>query len=100
MTMGQRHKHADVIIAWAEGADVQVWDEGAKCWCGVVPSTPYFMGDKYRIKPSPKKYRVALLRNRDEEPRALAANSQETADNLETMPYFVRWLTDWIDYEE
>jgi len=26
--MGQRHKHADVIIAWAEGKDVQVWDRG------------------------------------------------------------------------
>ena len=100
MTMGQRHKHADVIIAWAEGADVQVWYEGAKCWYDVVKIIPFFMGDKCRIKPSPKKYRVALLRNRDEEPRALAANSQETADNLETMPYFVRWLTDWIDYEE
>ena len=97
--MGQRHKHADVIIAWAEGADVQVWDEGAKCWCGVVPSTPYFMGDKYRIKPSPKKYRVALLKD-DSESYALAANNQAYADIVEFREDFVRWLTDWIDYEE
>lgn len=25
--MGQRHKHADMIIAWAEGKAVQVWDK-------------------------------------------------------------------------
>ena len=34
--MGQRHKHADVIIAWAEGEDVQIWDDRAKRWWGVL----------------------------------------------------------------
>ena len=98
--MGQRHKHADVIIAWAEGKDVQVWDEGAKCWCDIVKAIPFFMGDKYRIKPPAKKYRVALFRHAGEEPLAVAANSQVTADSLEPTPRFVRWLTDWVEYEE
>jgi hypothetical protein len=30
--MGQRHKHADVIIARAEGKDVQIWNDVAKRW--------------------------------------------------------------------
>ena len=98
--MKQRHKHADVIVAWAEGEDVQVWDEGAKCWCDVVTAIPLFMGDKYRVKPPPKKYRVALFRHAGEEPLAVVANSQVISDNFEHLLGFVRWLTDWIEYEE
>ena len=95
--MGQRHKHADVIIAWAEGKDVQIWDDRAKRWWGVL--TPSFYEDrKYRIKPPAKKYRVALFL--DEAPQAVAANSQATADHFESRPNFARWLTDWIEYEE
>ena len=97
--MSKRHKHADVIIAWAEGEDVQVWDEGAKCWCD-VKEAPSFMGEKYRVKPSPKKYRVALFRHAGEEPFAVVANSQVISDSFEPLLGFVRWLTDWIEYEE
>lgn len=99
--MGQRHKHADVIIAWAEGKDVQVWDERAKCWCDIVKSIPFFVEDwEYRIKPPAKKYRVALFRRHDYEPLAAVANSSEVAENYESVPDFVRWLTDWVEYEE
>ena len=98
--MGQRHKHADVIIAWAEGKDVQVWDDGAKRWCDVVASIPFFMGDKYRVKPPPKKYRVALFRRHNYDPLVVACNSSEVAENYESTPNFVRWLTDWVEYEE
>ena len=99
--MRQRHKHADVIIAWAEGAGVQVWDRGPKRWCDVKTSTPIFVEDwEYRVKPPAKKYRVALLHKYKEEPLVVAANSQSTADSFEFLPNFVRWLTDWVEYEE
>ena len=98
--MGQRHKHADVIIAWAEGKDVQVRDEGTKRWYDVVPGNPIFSEDReYSIKPPSKKYRVALLKD-DSESYALAANNQAYADIIEFREDFVRWLTDWVDYEE
>ena len=100
--MGQRHKHADVIIAWAEGKDVQVWDDGAKCWFDVVTATPRFMRDKYRVKPPPKKYRVALFRFSSEAASTYTActDIQEEADSYEQHRSFVRWLTDWVEYEE
>ena len=100
--MNQRHKHADVIIAWAEGEDVQVWDEGTKRWYNIVGKFPLFNEDReHRIKPPAKKYRVALFRKyKDDELLVAAANSQVTADDYETMPDFVRWLTDWVEYEE
>ena len=99
--MKQRHKHADVIIAWAEGKDVQVQDEGTNRWYDVGGKFPIFNEDReHRIKPPAKKYRVALFRHAGEEPLAVTANSQMTADNFEPLLGFVRWLTDWIEYEE
>ena len=97
--MGQRHKHADVIIAWAEGEDVQVWDRGPKRWCDVVKAIPFFMADKYRIKPPPKKCRVALF-NDNGTIYTSAADMPEDVEFYEKDTGFVRWLTDWIEYEE
>ena len=97
--MGQRHKHADVIIAWAEGKDVQVWNPVNNRWETVEKRTPDFLeGNTHRIKPPAEKYRVALFL--DEAPQAVAANSQATADHFESRPNFARWLTDWIEYAE
>ena len=96
--MGQRHKHADVIIAWAEGKDVQVWDKNNERWCDMVLANPDFMADKYRIKPPAKKYRVALFNNGSI--YTSTADTQEDVDFFEAAHGFIRWLTDWIEYEE
>lgn len=98
--MGQRHKHADVIIAWAEGKDVQVWDRGPKRWCDVKTSTPIFVEDwKYRIKPPAKKYRVALFESDTSVYYTGTADTPEDANLYEKGRNFVRWLTDWVEYE-
>ena len=97
--MGQRHKHADVIIAWAEGEDVQIWDDVAKRWWGVM--NPSFYEDReYRIKPPAKKYRMALFDLHCETSFAKAANNEFEAGEYEKSRNFIRWLTDWIEYEE
>ena len=46
-----RHKHADLIIAWANGAEIEVYDELDKTWTLVHRNDPNWCGDKYRIKP-------------------------------------------------
>ena len=96
--MKQRHKHADAIIAWAEGKDVQVWDDIKDMWDDLTVEAPTFTFKKYRLKPPPKKYRVALFNNG--EAYTSAADTQEGADFFEKDSEFVRWLTDWIEYEE
>ena len=95
--MTQRHKHADVIIAWANGAEVEyksILDGG---W--VKAKTPGWLENyEYRVKPPAKKYRVALFKDPDY--YTSTADKQEDAAYYETCSVFVRWLTDWIEYEE
>ena len=99
--MGQRHKHADVIIAWAEGKDVQVWDDIKDMWDDVTVEAPTFTFKKYRLKPPPKKYRVALFKDGfSGDTHTNTAETLNEAESYEAVPNFVRWLTDWIEYEE
>lgn len=48
-----RHIHHDLIIAWAKGAKIEIYNESAKVW---VPSKcpAWSTICKYRIKPEPK----------------------------------------------
>ena len=98
--MGQRHKHADVIIAWVEGAEIEHRASPDHPWRPMTNTSSWYgHGDvEYRIKPPAKKYRVALFES-DSESYALAANNQAYADIIEFRGDFVLWLTDWIEYE-
>ena len=100
--MKQRHKHADVIIAWANGAEIEHRAGPDRPWLPMTNTSSWYGYDdvEYRIKPPAKKYRVALFRHAGEAPDAVVANSQAIADSLEAMPSFDRWLTDWVEYED
>jgi hypothetical protein len=48
-----KHKHADLIHAWADGAQIQWRDSKYEPWSDL--KTPNWIGDcEYRIKPEPK----------------------------------------------
>ena len=101
MNMGQRHKHADVIIAWAEGKAVQVRDEGTNRWYDIKGKFPLFNEDReHRIKPPANKYRVALFESGTSIYYTSTADTLEDAEFYEKDIGFIRWLTDWIEYEE
>lgn len=95
--MGQRHKHADVVIAWANGAEIEARSSADRKW--VVARNPTWWADvEYRVKPG-KKYRVALF-NDNGNIYTSTADTPEDAEFYEKAIGFVRWLTDWIEYEE
>ena len=48
-----RHKHADEIIAWANGAEIQLYHTDTEKW--VDAPTPLWFECKYRIKPEPNR---------------------------------------------
>ena len=48
------HKHAELIKAWADGAEIEYYDECVKKWLHIC-STPFWSDDlKYRVKPQQK----------------------------------------------
>jgi hypothetical protein len=47
-----RHKHADEIIAWANGAQIQLYQIGMDDWID-APTPLWFEVTQYRIKPKP-----------------------------------------------
>ena len=93
----QRHKHADLIHAWAEGAQIQYWD--TTIWLDAnAPSWAEHLA--YRIKPSKviKKYRMA-------ETIAGVMTYDVTDSSLDDPPEhningFIRWLTDPVEVEQ
>ena len=81
-----RHKHADVIHAWAEGAGVQVRGAGGTKWSDI--DTPGFITTcEYRIKPKTKtvRYRNYIL----EDGRVCVI---DTTNTIVALGYGSRWL--------
>ena len=59
-TKKKRHVHADLIHAWADGAEIQTFDEYFETWYDA--ETPLWdEGNKYRIKPEKPKSRYMLV---------------------------------------
>ena len=57
------HKHAELIKAWADGAEIEKYADGINLWLCIDPSKDGWHKDaKYRIKPEPKPDVVKIFR--------------------------------------
>lgn len=92
--MSTPHKHAELIIAWANGAEIQVWV--SEQWIDIGKYAPTWSDNtKYRIKPEKKWVRVALLTNN----ATVNCTFEDKEKITEANPFFKRWITDRIYYE-
>ena len=100
--MTQRHKHADVIIAWANGAEIEHRAGPDRPWLPMTNTSSWYGYDdvEYRVKPPPKKYRVALFESDTSIYYTSTADTPEDANFYEKGRGFIRWLTEWVEYEE
>lgn len=58
--MNKPHKHAELIKAWADGAEIEAYSRFYEMWAPT--DTPYWHNDsEYRIKPTPKPDRVVYI---------------------------------------
>lgn len=75
--MGQPHKHADIIKAWADGAQVQCRGTCDTTWKDIGEQPCWFTNLEYRIKPVPREdvemtRRISILQEpNDREPNGL-----------------------------
>ena len=91
--MRERHKHAELIHAWADGQEIQLWAGIDECWVrDVSPSWDERL--MYRVKPETIKYRVALMKA-EAGPWVSVAYRKEHETALEAQAQFVRWLGEW-----
>lgn len=96
--MGERRKHADFIHAWAEGAEVEILDNGR--W--VDAKTPNFaVMHEYRIKPKTVKHEgwVNVYGALSGYPMAQVFDTEKEAMNAED-PLKLRKATVRIEWEE
>lgn len=62
--MNKPHKHAEVIKAWADGAEIEYRVHGNSEWQQVeIPR--WFERYEYRVKPAPKTIRLMIYKNGD-----------------------------------
>lgn len=107
--MATQHPHHAVILAYLSGETVQCFIKEENKWHDCVPwgidrytSLPGFnQGIPYRIKPKPKKYKVALMRyNKNISATFPQTYWEKDWTRVEECPIFVRWLTDVMEHEE
>ena len=71
--MNKPHKHADLIKAWADGAEIEFFDIFLKEW--IISPTPSWSEDRaYRIKPEPKPDVVKYMGFINQEPGYLVSH--------------------------
>lgn len=95
--MNKPHIHADLIKAWADGAEIQVLYSGTY-WKDIF--YPYWHEKvEYRIKPKTIKYRVGIVVHLNGEPSPMIATTHSAETYYEKLQHFVKWLGDWQEVE-
>lgn len=97
----QKHKHYDVIVAWAEGKPIQhrgVGDEW-RDWNDSDVAPMFRTQWEYRIKPETVRCRVALFNGVYYKNSPQCANTTALALAWEKHRDFVKWITDWIEVD-
>ena len=99
--MNQPHKHKDVIIAWANGAQIQFqsflmkenneWEDIKK---------PSWVEDlQYRVKPEPKEsvhtFRIGVAVYDDGSFYTVTADNVAEETAIQSEPNFIGWISDW-----
>lgn len=82
----KRHIHADLIIAWANGAEIQTRSGGDwRDWFNPNASPTWSPNYEYRVKPKPpvKKYQWAYKRKDNGIPKATSLYYKDKSELLE-----------------
>ena len=99
--MVKPHKHADLIKAWADGAEIEFFSEYRQYW--IATDRPRWAENtKYRTKPEPRElhYRVALCKTTSADGSLMLRfpTSYDEASSLELASCFVRWMSNWNSF--
>ncbi len=91
-----------VSTAIKENKDVEFRSTFGCCWGKYIHtenSLPDFQLYDYRVKSKVKQYRLAVLLDCNKEPFVFTVNDIKSEIPTENNVIFVKWLTDWAEYE-
>lgn len=105
-----KHKHCDLIKAWADGAKIQYWDRlNGYIWVDICGNDLNWHPEiEYRIKPKDNfiKYKVGLFTFGNGKLIALVRESDRYSQT-EKEQHFVKWILDeqtidvgWFDFNK
>jgi len=77
--MGTPHKHAEIIKAWADGAEIQYRTSHDYPWTNTGNNLGWYDLTEYRIKPEPKPDRVVFLNVYEHHGYRSIADAEEVA---------------------
>lgn len=98
--MNKPHKHKDVIIAWANGAEIECRNPAfSKEWEPVEFPT-WSTNVEYRVKPKEEthSFRVALMHDTNVY-FTTTADDKEQEEALQQDPWFIGWLGGWQTFK-
>jgi hypothetical protein len=81
-----KHKHSEVLHAFADGIECEYWCNYDKVWRTFVGLTIFEMGIKVRIKPEPQK---------EQEPQYLYFYRHIDTSKIMTSPTSLRETSEW-----
>lgn len=98
----KRRNYAAAVAAWAEGKEIEVFDECGRYCLHEDRAPPSFLyWQDFRVKPRVIRYKVAQMKPVDgNDVVTTTADDKLEAYRLEKSKYFAKWLTDWIEIED
>ena len=102
--MNQPHKHKDLIIAWANGAEIQYKtlskeknNEWEDIWAPL-----WSENTEYRVKPGPKEsahtFRIGVGAYDDGSIYTFTVDNAEEEQHLQAGLNFIGWISDWTPF--
>ena len=100
--MNQPHKHKDVIIAWANGEEIEFRDPNFSMEWAPIKAPSWLPDTEYRVKPEPKEsvhtFRIGVGAIDDETFYTFTADTAEEEQTFQSEPDFIGWITDWTSF--
>ena len=98
--MNHPHKHKDVIIAWANGEQIEYRDPDYSLEWKPIRVPSWLADTEYRVKPKEEihSFRVALMHAADEYFTTTADDPEQEA-SLQNDPWFIGWLGGWQTFK-
>jgi hypothetical protein len=99
--MRKPHKHADLIKAWADGAEIQYkMSEYLASDVWIDTHQPVWeSNNEYRVKPKTVKYRLYLYKGWASHTIRVGIQESPYDSDKSNSEGFIRWLGDWQEVE-